>query len=226
VLLAGRNDTARARTALAKLCRTYWYPLYAYVRRRGHSPHDAQDLTQDFFAHLLEHQALAKADPARGRFRSFMLAVMKNFLASARDFANAQKRGGGVPLFSLDLALAEQRFAQEPADATAPDKLFDRQWALAMLDGVLARLEQEYRRENKGELFANLKDTLTGARATQPYAELAVRLGLSESAVKVTVHRLRLRYRALLQAEIAQTVATPADADAEMRHLLDSLRLG
>jgi RNA polymerase sigma factor (sigma-70 family) len=226
VLLAGRNDTARARLALEKLCRTYWYPLYAYVRRRGHSPHDAQDLTQDFFAHLLEHQAIAKADPARGRFRSFMLAAMKNFLAGAHEHACAQKRGGGLPLFSLDLALAEQRFEQEPADISAPDKLFDRQWALALLDGVLARLEAEYRAENKGELFAALKDTLTGARATQPYAELAVRLGLSEGAVKVTVHRLRQRYRALLQAEIAQTVATPADADAEMRHLLDCLRLG
>jgi RNA polymerase sigma-70 factor (ECF subfamily) len=226
VLLAGRNDTERARTALAKLCRTYWYPLYAYVRRSGCSPHDAQDLTQDFFAHLLQHQALAKADPGRGRFRSFILTAMKNFLSGARERGRAQKRGGGQELLSLDLAAAEERFEMEPADTSSPDKLFDKQWALALLDAVLLRLEKEYHHEGKGGLFAALKDTLTGARAAQPYAELAARLDLSESAVKVSVHRLRKRYRTLLLAEVGQTVAAPEEAEQEMRHLLEGLLSG
>jgi RNA polymerase sigma-70 factor (ECF subfamily) len=226
VLLAGRNDTERARVALAKLCRTYWYPLYAYVRRSGRTPHDAQDMTQDFFAHLLQHQALAKADPERGRFRSFILTAMKNFLAGARERERAQKRGGGRELVSLDLAAAERRFELEPVDAASPDKLFDKQWTLALLSAVLLRLEEEYRREGKSELLAILKDTLTGARATQPYADLAARLGLSESAVKVAVHRLRKRYRSLLQAEVAQTVASVEEAEQEMRHLLNCLLSG
>jgi len=226
VLLAGRNDTERARTALAKLCGTYWYPLYAFVRRNGIPPHDAQDLTQDFFAHLLQHQALAKADPERGRFRSFILTAMKNFMSGARERARAQKRGGGQELLSLDLAAAEERFAMEPVDTSSPDKLFDKQWAMALLEAVLVRLEKEYRQEGKGGLFGELKDTLTGARATQPYAELAARLGLSENAVKVSVHRLRKRYRSLLLAEVGQTVATPGDAEQEMRHLLEGLLSG
>jgi RNA polymerase sigma-70 factor (ECF subfamily) len=223
VLLAGRNDTERARAALAKLCRTYWYPLYAYVRRSGRAPHDAQDLTQDFFAHLLQHQALAKANPERGRFRSFILTAMKNFLAGERERERAQKRGGGLELLSLDLAAAEKRYELEPVDRSSPDQLFDRQWALALLSAVLLRLEEEYQREGKGRLLAVLKDTLTGGRDTQPYSELAARLGLSEGAVKVTVHRLRRRYRALLQAEVVQTVAMPGEVDREMRHLLNCL---
>jgi RNA polymerase sigma factor (sigma-70 family) len=223
VLLAGRNDTERARAALAKLCRTYWFPLYAYVRRRGHPPHDAQDFTQEFFARLLERQSLAQADPEGGRFRSFILTAMKNFLAGEWQKTQAQKRGGGIEMLSLDLAAAEHRFELEPADAASPDKLFDRQWALALLDKVLQQLEDDYANEGRAALFAACKAPLTGARAAQPYAALADQLGLSEGAVKVTVHRLRKRYRALLQEEINQTVASPEEADLEMRHLLQCL---
>jgi RNA polymerase sigma factor (sigma-70 family) len=223
VLLAGRNDTERARTALAKLCQTYWYPLYVYVRRRGSSPPDAQDLTQGFFEQLLERQALAKADPARGRFRAFILTAMKNFLAHERERARALKRGGGQEILSLDLAAAERRFAAEPVDGASPDKLFDRHWTLALLSEVLRKLEAEHQKQGKAEMFALLKETLAGARTELPYAELATRLDWSEGAVKVAVHRLRKRYRELLQAEIAQTVAGPAEAEQEMRYLFASL---
>jgi RNA polymerase sigma factor (sigma-70 family) len=223
VLLAGRNDTERARTALAKLCQTYWYPLYAFVRRRGYSPPDAQDLTQGFFEQLLERQALAKADPARGRFRAFILTAMKNFIAHERERAQALKRGGGQEILSLDLAAAERRFSAEPVDAASPDKIFDRQWTLALLGEVLRKLEVEHQNQGKHEIFALLKETLAGARSELPYVELASRLDWSEGAVKVAVHRLRKRYRDLLKAEIAQTVAGPAEAEQEMRHLFASL---
>jgi RNA polymerase sigma factor (sigma-70 family) len=223
VLAAGRSQTTQAQEALAELCRTYWYPLYVYIRRRGYSPHDAQDLTQEFFARLLERQSLASADPERGRFRSFMLASMNYFLASEWEKLRSQKRGGGRPLLSLDLAAAEQRFDLEPASTASPDKLFDRQWAIALLDKVLNQIEDEYRRDGKVELFDALKRTLTGTRESQPYAELAGRLAMSEGAIKVAVHRLRRRYRELLHAEISQTVASPKDADEEMKHLFQAL---
>jgi RNA polymerase sigma-70 factor (ECF subfamily) len=222
-LLAGRNDTARARAALAKLCETYWYPLYVYVRRRGSSPHDAQDLTQAFFAQLLEREMLAKADPARGRFRSFILTAIKNFLTDEWGKARTQRRGGNVLKVSLDWAAAEQRYHQEPVDPDSPDKAFDRHWALALLETALAALEKEYQAENSGELFAALRPTFIGERAAQPYAELAAQLDMTESAVRVAVHRLRKRYRALLRAEIAQTVALREDVDEEMRHLFQGL---
>jgi RNA polymerase sigma factor (sigma-70 family) len=226
VLHAGRNDTPRAQEALARLCQTYWYPLYAHVRRRGHRAHDAQDLTQAFFAQLLARQTLGRADPARGRFRTFILTALDRFLADEWDKSRAQKRGGATELLSLDLAAAERRFDLEPADTAAPDQAFDRQWALALLETVLDRLEDEYRRDGKAGWFAMLRPTLTGARELQPYAELAVRLGSNEGAVKVAVHRLRKLYRALLQAEILETVASPEEASEEMRHLLRVLAGG
>ena len=226
VLRAGRNDTPRAQQALARLCRTYWYPLYAHVRRRGHGAHDAQDLTQEFFVRLLARQTLGLVDPARGRFRTFILTSLDRFLADERDKARAQKRGGGADVLSLDLAAAEQRFDQEPTDPTAPDQAFDRQWALALLETVLSRLEDEYRRDGKADWFAALQPTLTGARESQPYAELATSLGSSEGAVKVAAYRLRKRYRALLQAEIVETVASPEEAPEEMRYLLRALAGG
>lgn len=219
VLKAGRNDTTRARDALASLCQTYWYPLYVFVRRRGYSPPDAQDLTQAFFLGLLEQQSLAHADPRRGRFRSFLLGAMNYFLADEWKKARAQKRGGGRKILSLDLAVAEQRFDLEPADNATPDKAFDRRWATILLDVVLGRLENEYRREDKVELFDAIKQTLTGTRESQPYAALAVRLDMNEGAVRVAVHRLRQRYRELLQAEIASTVGSPEEVKEEMRHL-------
>jgi len=226
VLAAGRNDTTRAREALARLCQTYWYPLYACARRRGNSPHDAQDLTQAFFAHLLERRSLADAHPARGKFRSFLLAAMNHFLIHQWNKARAKKRGGGDQAISLDLAAAEERFDLEPADPASPDKLFDREWALTLLQEVLNRLEAEFRREGKHALFDALKQTLAGSRESQPYAELAARLGLNEGAVKVAVHRLRKRYRELIRAEIARTLDPSQDIEEEMRHLFNALAGG
>ena len=224
VLTAGtHNDTTRARDALARLCQVYWYPLYAYVRRRGHNAHDAQDLTQAFFEQLLRRQSLASATPDRGRFRSFILTVMNHFLTGEWKKAVAQKRGGGSPNFSLDWAAAEHRFDLEPATTVAPDRLFEKQWALTLLGEVLNRLEREYQTEAKADLFAALKETLMGQRESQPYAELAQALGMNESAVKVAVHRLRKRYRELIRAEIANTLDHSEDIDAEMRHLFQVL---
>jgi RNA polymerase sigma-70 factor (ECF subfamily) len=223
VLTAGRSDTTRARDALGKLCQTYWYPLYAYARRRGYSAHDSQDLTQEFFARLLERQSLSRANPERGRFRSFILTAMNHFLASEWHKARAKKRGGGGQVLSLDLAAAEERFDLEPAGHSAPDKFFEKQWALTLLNEVLNRLEDEYRREGKTDLFAALKQTLMGARESQPYADLAAKLAMNEGAIKVAVHRLRKRYRELIRAEIAHTLDHPQDIEEEMRHLFSAL---
>lgn len=219
MLTAGRHDTTRANVALEKLCKTYWYPLYAYVRRRGHSPHDAQDLTQGFFACLLERQSLANADPNKGRFRSFMLGAMNYFLASEWAKMQTQKRGGGHQILSLDLAAAEQRFDLESADNSTPDRAFDKEWATALLDKVLGQLEEEFRREKKIQLFDTLKQTLAGSRESQPYATLAAQLNMNEGAVKTAVHRLRKRYRELLQGEIANTVTSPEEVKQEMSYL-------
>ncbi len=223
VLAAGRSDTTRSRDALARLCQTYWYPLYAYVRRRGYSAHDAQDLTQSFFAHMLEKQSIIAADPERGRFRSFILTAMNNFLAQEWQKSRAQKRGGGSEVFSLDLAQAEQRYDLEPATLETPDKDFDKKWALALLQSVMTQLESEYKREDKADLFNALKQTLTGSRESQPYGDLARVLGMNEGAIKVAVHRLRKRYRELLQSEIANTVGSPGEVKEEMRHLFAAL---
>ncbi len=223
VLTAGRSDTTRSQDALTKLCQTYWYPLYAYVRRHGYSAHDAQDLTQAFFAHLLERHSLAAADPNRGRFRSFMLGVMNHFLANERDRAGAQKRGGGVTHLPLQFDTAETRYGHEPPDNTTPEQNYERRWAMALLEEVLRRLADEYKHDGHAELFAGINPCLVGERANQPYAELATRLGVSENTVKSSVHRLRQRYRQLLREEIAHTVAMPGEVDEELRHLFTVL---
>ena len=223
VLTAGRSDTTRARDALGKLCQTYWYPLYAYVRRRGHSEHDAQDLTQAFFAQFLERQSVAGANPERGRFRSYLLKSMDHFLISEWSRGQARKRGGGRQIFSMDLAAAEERLGLEPAGNVSPDKIFEKQWALTLLNEVLNRLEEEYQRAGKEKLFAALKDTLMGSRESQPYEELAAKLDMNLGAIKVAVHRLRKRYRELIRAEIANTVDAAQDVDQEMRHLFQAL---
>jgi len=223
VLSAAGRGPAQSSHALETLCRTYWYPLYAYVRRTGKSPEDAEDLTQAFFARLLEQDWLAAADQTRGRFRSFLLGSFKHFLANEWDKASAQKRGGRVRLLSLDAKAAETRFHREPTDTATPDKEFDRRWALTLLDTVLNRLRQEYTAEGKSDLFEHVKGTLGGDRASAPYARIASELNMSEGAVKVAVHRLRQRYRAILRAEIAQTVATAADVEDELRHLFAAL---
>ena len=220
---AKHNDTARARDALARLCQTYWYPLYAYVRRRGYSAHDAQDLTQAFFLLLIERQSLASADPDLGRFRSFILTAINHFLTNEWKRGMAQKRGGGFQLLSLDWAVAEQRYDLEPATHSSPDRIFEKQWALVLLAEVLNRLEREYQNEGKGDLFAALKETLLGIRESQPYAELAGKLEMTEGAVKVAVHRLRKRYRQLIRDEIANTLDDSVEVETEIRHLIHAL---
>lgn len=223
VLRATASDTTNARNALEQLCQIYWYPLYAHVRRRGHSVEDAQDLTQEFFARLLERQWLARADESKGRFRTFLLTALERFLANEWDKARALKRGGGRQFVPVQLDTAETRYGVEPADQRTPEQAFEYRWAVTLLEEVLKGLEAEFRREGEAELFAALRPCLVGDRASQPYADLAAKLGMSESAVKVAVHRLRQRYRARLRAEVANTVLAPAEVDEEMRHLFNVL---
>ncbi|MGA2179702.1 MAG: sigma-70 family RNA polymerase sigma factor [Verrucomicrobiota bacterium] len=223
VVSAGRNDTPNARNALEKLCRTYWFPIYAFVRRHGHGPHDAQDLTQEFFARLLEKKSLAGVDPAKGRFRSFLLASLKHFLANEWDKAKAQKRGGGQVMIPLDTKSAENSGGFEPADNLTAEKIFERRWALTLLEQVLRRLRAEYVRDDREKLFEQLKPTLTETSRTVACAEIATRLGTSEGAVKVAVHRLRQRYREVLRAEIADTIASPGEVEDEIRNLFAAL---
>ena len=221
MVLHARGDSAGAQAALAKLCAAYWYPLYAFVRRQGLGEHDAQDLTQEFFARLLQKGWLGDVERERGRFRSFLLAAMKHFLANEWDRSRAKKRGGGVATLALDAMSAETRYRHEPADTQTAEKLFDRRWALTLLDQVLARLRAEMLAAGKLADFDALKFCLSGEKTA--YAEVARTLGMSEGAVKVAVHRLRERYRALLRAEIAETVATSDEIDGELRHLLAAL---
>jgi len=223
VITAQRTDSARAQAALAKLCQTYWYPLYAFVRRQGYSPHDSQDLTQEFFARLLAKNYLAGVAPEKGNFRSFLLASLKHFLANEWDRARAAKRGGGQTIISLDDTEAEERYRLEPADNMTADKLFDRRWVMTLLEQVMRRLRSEYSQAGNEELYEKLKDCLTGSRESAPYAQVAAELKMSEGAVKVAAHRLRARYREMLREEIAQTVATQAEVDAEIRHLFSLL---
>jgi RNA polymerase sigma factor (sigma-70 family) len=223
VLAAGRSDSTHAATALATLCTSYWYPLYAYVRRRGYGPEDAQDLTQEFFARLLEQRWLGQADRERGRFRTFLLSSMSHFLANEWDKANARKRGGAIQIVPIQLDTAETRYGKEPADSFTPDQAYERRWAVTLLERVLAQLQVEHTDEGKAELFETLKPSLLGEGDSQPYATLALKLRLSEGAVKVAVHRFRKRYRQLLRGEIAKTVATPAEVEEEMHHLFKVL---
>jgi len=219
VLSACDPSSPHAAAALETLCRDYWYPLYAYVRRRGHSPPDAQDLTQEFFSQLLEHHWIARADRHKGRFRSFLLMAMKRFLANEWDKVKAAKRGGRVPRVPLQLDTAESRYTQEPVDTSTPEQIFEKQWVLAMLESVLNHLHEQYARNGKASLFDTLKPCLIGSREAQPYAAIGAELGMTEGAVKVAVCRLRERYRELLKEEIAHTVASPGDVEEELRHL-------
>lgn len=225
VVDAGREARAAqdGHAALSQLCRTYWFPLYAHVRRRGFTAPEAEDLTQDFFARLLARGTIATADPARGRFRSFMLTMLDRFLADAWHSERAAKRGGGQERLSLDIGGAEERFLRIADPGAPPDRAFDREWALTVLRTVLAKLETEYAAAGKAAQFSVLKPALTGPQDAQPYAELAVALGRNENAIKVAVHRLRQRYRALLEAEIAETVVSPAEGRLELQDLLRAL---
>ena len=219
VLNAGRSGTTQAQVALEKLCQTYWYPLYAYVRRQGHSPENAQDLTQEFFAKLIAKHYLGNVDRSKGKFRSFLLASLKHFLANEWDKSHAQKRGGGHAFIALDAQAAESRYHLEPVDTMTANKIYERRWVLTLLDEVLKRVHEEYVADGKAMLFDQLKETLTGERSSIPYAEIGQRLGMTEGAVKVAVHRLRQHYREQVRAEIAETVANPGEVEEELRHL-------
>jgi RNA polymerase sigma factor (sigma-70 family) len=218
VLEAGQPGTPQSQAALDKLCRAYWFPLYAFVRRQGHSPEQAQDLTQEFFRQLLEKNRIQAADRARGRFRSFLLACLKHFLANEWQRGQRQKRGGGMTIFSLDAETAEDRLRLEPADHQTPEKTFDQQWAYALLEQVMERLREEFTESGKADRFEALSAFLLDDEAGSQ-AEIAARLGMTESAVKSAVHRMRQRYAELLREEIAMTVERPEDVEAEIREL-------
>ena len=223
VLAAGRGETGVARDAIEVICGTYWQPLYGYVRRRGHGPEDAQDLTQTFFTRLLEDNGFAGVDPAKGKFRSFLLASLKHFLANEWDRVQARKRGGGAVIVRLDLPATEARYAAQLARHDTPEDHFERQWALALLERVMARLRRDSEVGGSAARFDALKVTLTGQRSAVPYAELAARLGMTEGALKVAVHRLRRRYRDMLRQEVAATLSLDGDVDEELRHLFSVL---
>ena len=223
MVAAGRRATPEAACALEELCRTYWYPLYAYVRRRGYSPPDAQDLTQEFFARLLAKHWIASADREKGRFRTFLLTAMNRFLANEWDRAGTQKRGGHAVHLPLDTEAAETRYEADSALSLTPDRLYDRHWAMTLLDRALTRLRTEQERAGKAKEFAVLSPFLTAERGSIPYAEAAAQLGVNEAAARQAVHRVRKRFREVFREEITQTVAAPEEVDEEIRHLLAAL---
>jgi RNA polymerase sigma factor (sigma-70 family) len=224
VLLAGQTKVPQADKALESLCRTYWSPLYAYVRRQGHSPHDAQDLTQEFFARLLEKKYLALASRERGRFRSFLLKSLQHFLVNEWQRGQSQKRGGGCEIFSLEDEAAERSYLQQPAaDHLPPESLYDKLWAMTLLERAMERLGGEYAATGRRELFDRLQPLLLTEGTGDSYRQAAGVLGLSEGAMKVAVHRVRQRFREAVRAEIAQTVATPAEVDEELRCLVAAM---
>ena len=223
VLAVQDDDPTRAHEALEKLCHSYWYPLYSYLRRHEYSPPDAEDLIQGFFEQLLERHALNKANPERGRFRTFLLSCLKKFVADQHDRAGRQKRGGGRAPLSLDIPDAEQRYNGALRSDETPEQHYERQWAATTVMKVLDQLRVEAAAQGYGELLGNLQSTLTGDKPSIPYANLAGRLGLSEGAVKMAAHRLRKRYRALFRDEIANTVDRPEEVEEEIAHLFQVL---
>jgi RNA polymerase sigma-70 factor (ECF subfamily) len=223
ILAASDSASTKHEPALAALCQSYWFPLYAYLRRRGYDSHQAEDYTQGFFAGILERKALQKADPKYGKFRSFLLASLKNFLADEWDRDRAQKRGGDKKVFSLDFDAAASRYDRESEHHMSPEKLFERSWALTVLTRAMDRLKAESTASDKQQLFDFLKIYLTVEKDAVPYKDVAVKLGMTEGAVKVAVHRLRRRYRELVRDEIAQTVTTEAEVDEEIQDLFAAL---
>jgi RNA polymerase sigma factor (sigma-70 family) len=223
VLHAADSKDPTAEASLSRLCQTYWYPLYYYIRRLGHSPEDAQDLTQEFLARLVHKDYLNGVKQEKAKFRSFLLVALKRFLANEWDRAHRLKRGGGQELVSFDAQDTENRFLAEPLEEMSPEKAFQRRWALALLSKVLGRLETEFCTSNKAPLFEELKGLLSGEQTGSSYAELGQRFGMSESNIKVTVHRLRRRYRELLREEVTTTIANPEETDEEIRHLFATL---
>jgi RNA polymerase sigma-70 factor (ECF subfamily) len=215
-------DSPQCAEALAKLCGDYWFPLYAFVRRQGHRPHDSQDLTQEFFARVLEKGFLKSAEREKGRFRTFLLVAIKRFLANEWDRQHAQKRGGFVPVVSMDQEQAESRLDLELAHNLQPDVQFDRQWAVTLLERTMKRLQEEYVTSGRARLFEFLRSALAREESAMPYAEIASQFNLSEAAVKMAVQRLRARYRELLRAEIAGTVSSEEEIEEEIRHLFST----
>jgi RNA polymerase sigma factor (sigma-70 family) len=224
VVLATQERSPAAEAALEKLCRTYWWPLYGFVRRQGHSPEEAQDLTQGFFAMLLERRDFESVRREKGRLRSYLLVSLKNFLAKAHRREMAVKRGEGQSLVPLDELLARESADLEPADTLSADKIYERRWALTLLEQVLARLEDEYRVAGNAPLFEQLKELLADEPGRPSQADIAAGLGMTENAVKQAFHRLRQRYRELLHEEIAHTVAAPGDVEDELRHFISVLQ--
>jgi RNA polymerase sigma-70 factor (ECF subfamily) len=224
VLSARDRNSPQSDEALETLCRTYWFPLYAFVRRLGHSAQDAEDFTQEFFARLLKKEYLQSAEREKGRFRTFLLVALKHFLANEWDRQHAQKRGGHAPILSIDQEEAESRLALESARSLQPDALFDRQWAVTLLDRTLSRLREEYVATGRAKLFEHLRGCLAKDESAPPYGQIAAELNLTDAAVKMAAHRLRARYRDILREEIRDTVHSPQEIDEEIRHLFASFQ--
>lgn len=225
IVAAGAGESSESRRALEQLCQTYWFPSYSYVRSRGYRQEDAQDLTQEFFARLLEKDFLNMADRERGRFRSFLLSSLRNFLADEWDKTQAKKRGGGIQHLSLDIATAETLFAESAQRPLTPDQIFDLHWAKTALANALHRLEIKYKDTDKGRYFRSLRPYLGSTEPQMSYSGVARELGISEGAVKVAVHRLRKRYRESLELEIAETLTNGADLPEELKYLIGRLAL-
>jgi RNA polymerase sigma factor (sigma-70 family) len=223
VLAAGGTDAAEARPAMCRLLERYWYPLYAFVRRGGRDPNDASDLTQEFLTRLVERNSLSLADPTKGKFRTFLLTSLERFLVDDHRRENREKRGGGRTILSLTLLEAEDRYQLEPADTLTPERIYERRWAMTLLERALERLGQESDAAGRGALFAALKPLLAGEPSTSSYQEIAGELAMNEGALKTAAHRLRRRYAALVRAEIAETLSDPNDVEDEVRHLFRSL---
>ncbi|HLH56682.1 MAG TPA: sigma factor [Verrucomicrobiae bacterium] len=224
VLTAKETESPRSREALEKLCAGYWYPLYAYVRRKGYAPHDAQDLTQEFFARLLKGNFLATIEQRKGRFRTFLIVSLEHFLAKEWARANRQKRGGGASVVSLQETDAEGRYLREPVDSASAQFVYERRWAMTLLERAFERLRKECLLAEQQKLFESAQHLLSGDRGDQSYGQLAANLGMTEGAFKVAVHRLRHRYGKLLRMEIAETVASPDEVEAEIRYLFSALK--
>jgi len=223
VLAARDQDGPLAREALAGLCSTYWYPLYAFIRRSGITPHEAEDLTQEFFFRFLERNSLGSVHREAGKFRSFLLACLKNFLANERERAHAQRRGGGRKLIPLDSDEAKSRYSLEPADERTPESVFERRWAFAVLERTMTELRREYAAAEKSEVFEALRSFLPGSDADLSRAEIAAKRGMSAGALDVAIHRFRQRFGVLLRQQVARTVASDAEVDEELRYLISLL---
>jgi RNA polymerase sigma-70 factor (ECF subfamily) len=224
IAAAGEPASQASREALEALCQVYWLPLYAFARQRQFCPEDAQDLTQEFFAQLLEKNYLRAADRERGRFRTYLLAAFKHFLANQRKRSRAQKRGGSCTIHRLAVSAAEDRYCCEPVDIWTPERVFERSWALTLLDRVLSHLQEEHANAGKSLLFDQVRIFLTGEAPSVSYSQIALTLGTTDGAVRVAIHRLRRRFREMLRAEIAQTVDSPDEVDDELHHLFTALQ--